>query len=205
MYFRNKTESKKFHKMYPYIETGDFPKKVLKLQRLQGVKEVKKLPQFILDKHIALNPLTENGAILKSRSRKQYCLKTGKMVVKNHVFENPEVLIKAIVTDPNWKKYYNKEIYVSEQKLNVIQSEKDKKNWTAKEIDPRHAMFADKTENYHLLTEFLSYDEIKFVGPGDKDAERANQERLPRKRRAENASKISTHPNKFSLLSEHEE
>ena len=194
--------------MYPYIETGDFPKKVLKLQRLQGVKEVKKLPQFILDKHIALDPLTENSAILKSRNRKQYCLKTGNMVVKNHVFENPEVLIKAIVTDPSWKKYYNKEIYLSEEKLNVIQSEKDKKNrvWTAKEIDPRHAMFADKTENYHLLTEFLSYDEIKFVAPGDKDGERADQLKPSRKRRSDNAPKmISISTNKFSLLSDNNE
>ena len=48
--------------MYPYIETGDFPKKVLKLQRLEGIKEVKKLPQYILDKHVALLPLTENRA-----------------------------------------------------------------------------------------------------------------------------------------------
>ena len=193
--------------MYPYIETGDFPKKVLKLQRLQGVKEVKELPQFILDKHIALHPLTENKAILKSRNRKQYCLKTGNMVVKNHVFENPEVLIKAIVTDPSWKKYYNKEIYVSAEKLKLIQSEKDKKTsvWTAKEIDPRHAMFADKDKNYHLLTEFLNYDEIKFVGPGDEDAEIANQERLPRKRRADSATKNSISPNKFSLLSDYNE
>ena len=193
--------------MYPYIETGVFPKKVLKLQRFQGVKEVKKLPQFILDKHIALHPLTENRAILKSRNRKQYCLETGNMVVKNHVFEDPKVLIKAIAIDPSWKKYYNKEIYVSEQKLNVVQSEKNQKTsvWTAKEIDPRHAMFADKTENYHLLTEFLSYDEIKFVGPGDKDAEIANQERLPKKRRAVYAPDIFTRRSRFSMLGDNEE
>ena len=188
--------------MYPYIETGDFPKKVLKLQRLEGIKEVKKLPQYILDKHIALLPLTENRAILKSRNRKQYCLETGKMVVKNHVFENPEVLIRARVIDPSWKKYHNKVIFVSEQKLKAIQSDKDKKtsDWTAKEIDPRHAMFADKTENFHLLTEFLRYDEIKFIPPGDRDGELADQSRLSRKRRADNAPKIFTSPTRFSML-----
>ena len=89
--------------------------------------------------------------------------------------------------------------------MNVIQSEKDKKNWTAKEIDPRHAMFADKTENYHLLTEFLSYDEIKFVGPDDRDAEIANQERLTQKRRAVYVPDIFTRRSRFSMLGDNEE
>ena len=184
------------------IETGNFPKKVLKLQRVEGVKEVEKLPKFILDKHIARLPLTENRAIFMSRNRKQSCLETGKMVVKNHVFEDPKVLIKARVIDPSWKKYHNKVIFVSEQKLKAIQSEKDEKtsDWTAKEIDPRHAMFADKDKNFHLLTEFLSYDEIKFICPGDRDHILADQLTLSRPRRAEYATKISTRPSRFSVL-----
>ena len=181
------------------IETGTFPKRVLKLQRVGVMKEIHDL---IVEKHISKFPLDEDRAIYLSNKRKQFSSETGKMVVKNHVFDDPKVLIKAIVIDPSWEKYYNKEIYVSEKKLNAIQSEKDKKtkNWTAKEIDPRHAMFADKTENFHLLTEFLSYDEIEFVGPNDRDVELADQSRLSRKRRADNAPKIFTSPTRFSML-----
>ena len=65
--------------MSPSIE---FPKKVLKLQRLGVMTD---LPDLILDKHIALFPLTENRAIFMSRNRRQSCLETGKIVVKNHV------------------------------------------------------------------------------------------------------------------------
>ena len=183
--------------MSPSIETG---KKVLKLQRME--RPMEKLHPLIVDKHISLFPLDEDRAIHLSNKRKQFCSETGKMVVKNHVFENPEVLIRARVIDPSWKKYHNKVIFVSEQKLKAIQSDKDKKtsDWTTKEIDPRHAMFADKTENFHLLTEFLRYDEIKFIPPGDRDGELADQSRLSRKRRADNAPKIFTSPTRFSML-----
>ena len=189
------------------IETGNFPKRVLKLQRVEGVKLVEKLPKFIVDKHISLFPLDEDRAIYLSNKRKQFCSETGKMVVKNHVFEDPKVLIMARVIDPTWKKFHNKVILVSEQKLKAIQSEKDKKtsDWTAKEIDPRHAMFADKTENFHLLTEFLSYDEIKFICPGDRDHILADQLTLSRQRRADYAPKISTRPSRFSMLGDNEE
>ena len=191
------------------IETEHFPKKVLKLQRT-GVMKEKELHKnyLIVEKHISLFPLDEDRALYLSNNRKQFTSETGKMVVKNHVFEDPKVLIKAIVVDPTWKECYNKEIFVSKQKLKLIQSEKDKKtsNWTAKEIDPRHAMFADKSENFHLLTEFLSYDEIKFVAPGDKDGERADQLKPSRKRGSDNAPKmISISTNKFSLLSDNNE
>ena len=193
--------------MYPYFEPASLPKRILKLQRLE--RPMEKLHHLIVDKHISVLPLDEDRAIHLSNKRKQFCSDTGNMVIKNHVFENPKVLIRARVIDPSWEKYYNKVIYVSKQKLKLIQSEKDIKtsDWTAKEIDPRHAMFADKTENYHLLTEFLSYDEIKFVSPDDRDCVLAEQSRpnslssrLSRKRRADNAPKSFTRPTRFSVL-----
>ena len=137
------------------------------------------------------------------------------MVVKNHVFEDPKVLIRARVIDPSWKKYHNKVIFVSEQKLKAIQSEKDKKTskWTAEKIEPCHAMFADKTENYHLLTELLSYDEIKFICPGDRDGGTAGQGgRMPLQILADQltlsqprGAGISTSPPRFSILGDNEE
>ena len=96
--------------MYPYIEPGSLPKRILKLQRLE--RPMEKLHHLIVDKHISVLPLDEDRAIHLSNKRKQFCSDTGKMVIKNHVFENRKVLIRARVIDPSWEKYYNKVIYV---------------------------------------------------------------------------------------------
>ena len=79
------------------IETGTFPKRVLKLQRVGVMKEIHDL---IVEKHISKFPLDEDRAIYLSNKRKQFCSETGKMVVKNHVFENPEVLKSSQIARP---------------------------------------------------------------------------------------------------------
>ena len=103
--------------------------------------------------------------------------------------------------------------------MKAIQSKKDKKTsvWSAEKIEPRHAMFAVKAENFHMLTEFLSYDEIKFILPDDKDGGSGGQGgRMPhqiladqltlfQQRRADYAPKISSRRPRFSILGDNEE
>ena len=135
-------------------------KRVLKVKRLAKVK----VPGILRGKHIAKRPLTEKKAKDLSEKRQQSCLKTGE-ISTNTVFEDPKGLIKSKVLNHDWKNFPGQVIYVSEKKLKTFQCKKKKKtsDWTAHEIEPRHALFASKAKNFHLLKEFLDYDEVNFV------------------------------------------
>ena len=135
-------------------------KRVLKVKRLAKVA----VPDILREKHIAKTPVTQKIATDLSKKRKQSCHETGE-IFTNTVFDNPKVLVKSKVLNHDWNKSHGQVIFVSEKKLKTFQCKKNQKtsDWTAQEIEPRHALFASKAKSFHLLKEFLEYDEVNFV------------------------------------------
>ena len=135
-------------------------KRVLKVKRLAKVA----VPDILREKHIAKTPVTQKIAKDLSKKRKQSCHETGE-IFTNTVFDNPKVLVKSKVLNHDWNKSHGQVIFVSEKKLKTFQCKKNQKtsDWTAQEIEPRHALFASKAKSFHLLKEFLEYDEVNFV------------------------------------------
>ena len=142
---------------FPKPQTHISDKKVLKVKRLAKMK----VPDVLREKHIAKPPVNLKIAIDLSEKRKQSCNKT--KINANTVFEDPKGLVKSKVLNHDWKK--GQVIFVSEKKLKTFQCKKNQKtsDWTAQEIEPRHALFEGKAKSYHLLKEFLEYDEVNFV------------------------------------------
>ena len=135
-------------------------KRVLKVKRLAKVA----VPDILREKHISKTPVTQKIAKDLSKKRKQSCHETGE-IFTNTVFDNPKVLVKSKVLNHNWNKSHGQVIFVSEKKLKTFQCKKNQKtsDWTAQEIEPRHALFASKAKSFHLLKEFQEYDEVNFV------------------------------------------
>ena len=65
----------------------------------------------------------------------------------------------------DWKKVDGQVIFVSDKKLKTFRCKKTRRtgDWTAQKLEPRHALFASKAKSFHLLKEFLEYDEVNFV------------------------------------------
>ena len=135
-------------------------KRVLKVKRLAKVA----VPDILREKHISKTPVTQKIAKDLSKKRKQSCHETGE-IFTNTVFDNPKVLVKSKVLNHDWNKSHGQVIFVSEKKLKTFQCKKNQKtsDWTTQEIEPRHALFASKAKSFHLLKEFLEYDEVNFM------------------------------------------
>ena len=78
---------------------------------------------------------------------------------------DPTVLAKCIVVDQNLEDFHGKAIVVSQYKLNTIQCKKNRQtnDWTAQNIGQRFALFAGEAKNYHLIKDFLDFDNLIFV------------------------------------------
>ena len=139
----------------PKPKTQISDKRVLTVEILEKVK----VPDILREKHIAKPPVTLKIAKDLSKIRKQSCNKPGG-IDTNTVFEDPKVLVMSKVLSHDWKK--GQVIFVSEKKLKTFQCKKNQEtgDWTPQEIEPRHALFA---KDFHLLKEFLQYDEVNFI------------------------------------------
>ena len=164
-----------YHDARPDLELGK-PELEVGLVRLRsppGTLLVKRygevlegVPEILQKKHFAEPPLDYTKAKQLSENRNQSCANTGENIFTNTVFEakfdDPEVLIKCLVVDQNLEDYHGKAIVVSKTKLKTYQCHKNKgtDNWTPKPIGKHYALFAGEASNFHLMHDFLKFDEV---------------------------------------------
>ena len=84
-------------------------------------------------------------------------------------FNDPNVLAKCTVEDQNLEDFHGKAVVVSQTKLNTFQCKKNKQtnDWTAIYIGQYFAMFAGEANNFHLIKDFLDFDNLKFVNDNE--------------------------------------